>query len=69
MDLRKILPANPFFIPKERVEEILKATGLSVEELLIQLIPFAQTFARPPISNYKVGIYSFHLMSSQTQND
>jgi len=54
--LESMLPPNPFVIPAEQVEEILQASGLEVEELLVQLIPIAQSFARPPISNYKVGV-------------
>jgi cytidine deaminase len=55
IELKNILPMNPFFIPAEEVNEILQKTGLQVEELLIQLIPIAKSFARPPISHYQVG--------------
>lgn len=55
ISLEEIIPANPFVIPAEEVEEILQNTGLSLEELLVQLIPIAKTYARPPISGFRVG--------------
>lgn len=53
--LKEMLPRNPFMIPKEHVDVMLQTCSLTVEDLLIQLIPVAQSFARPPISNYHVG--------------
>lgn len=54
--LNQMLPANPFVIPADKVDEILQCTGLEVEELLQKLIPIAKSYARPPISEYKVGV-------------
>jgi cytidine deaminase len=54
--LWEIISPNPFVIPADKVKEITKCYGFKVEELLQMLIPIAQSYARPPISNYKVGI-------------
>lgn len=56
MTLNALLPSNPFVLSAEKVEELLDCCGLEVDELLQRLIPVAKTFARPPISEYKVGI-------------
>lgn len=53
--LRDIISPHPFVIPVDRVEEITKRYELKTEKLLQLLIPIAQSYARPPISNYKVG--------------
>lgn len=55
-NLRRILPSNPFFISADKVKEITKLLSIKVERLLQMLIPIAQSYARPSISNYKVGI-------------
>ncbi len=55
IELKKIVPSNPFVIPAEEVNRIMQVTGLEMEELLIELIPIAKSFARPPISDYQVG--------------
>lgn len=54
-DLRVLLPENPFFISREKVEEIKKILNISTEQLLRRLVPIAKELARPPISNYYVG--------------
>lgn len=51
-----IISPNPFFISADKVKKITKCYDLKVEELLRMLIPIARFYARPPISNYKVGI-------------
>lgn len=53
--LREIISPNPFMISAGQVEEISKRYELKIEELLQMLIPIAQSYARPPVSNYKVG--------------
>ena len=53
--LKELLPANPFVIRAEKVEEILRVSGMEMEELLSQLMPIARSFARTPISGYNVG--------------
>ncbi|HSW73430.1 MAG TPA: hypothetical protein VLG44_08515, partial [Chlamydiales bacterium] len=55
IELNNLLPSNPFVIPADEVKKILQITGLQIEELLVQLIPIAKSFARPPISNFQVG--------------
>lgn len=53
--LKEMLPSNPFFIPAERANKILAKSGLTMEELLLALIPIAKPFAVTPISGYHVG--------------
>lgn len=53
--IKEAMEANPFVIEAEKVKEILSQTGLMIDQLLDKLIPIAKTFARPPISNYRVG--------------
>lgn len=55
MELRETLPENPFVIQAEEVRQVMQTTGLSIEELLVQLMPIAKSFARTPISGYQVG--------------
>lgn len=55
IELKQIIPSNPFVIPAEEVNRIIQVTGLQIEELLVHLISIAKSFARPPISNYWVG--------------
>ncbi len=50
------LPSNPFFIEADQVLEITQKSGITVDELLQRLVPVAQQFARPSISNYYVGV-------------
>ena len=47
---------NPFVIEKETVDELTAKYGITVQQLLHELVPFAKRFARPPISRYHVGI-------------
>jgi cytidine deaminase len=42
------------YLPAEVVEQVV-AGGVSIEQLMLGLIPAAQTFAIPPISNFFVG--------------
>lgn len=51
----EMLPPNPFVIPAEQVNQLLRRQGIEIQQLLVQLIPIAQSFARPPVSEYKVG--------------
>jgi cytidine deaminase len=43
------------YIPASAVEGILRQTGMTIEQLLLALIPQAQKCALPPISNFFVG--------------
>lgn len=47
---------NPFVIEKKTVNELTAKYGITVQQLLHELVPFAKRFARPPISLYHVGI-------------
>jgi cytidine deaminase len=53
--IMEALGATPFVMDKEKVGMVLNQTGVSKQELLQELIPIAKQFARPPISDYKVG--------------
>lgn len=55
IDLSQMAIKNPFVIPAEKVQELIQQLNISVEELLQELVPIAQTYARPPISKYYVG--------------
>ncbi len=43
-------------LPAELVQQILASSGLTVEQLMLALIPLAKTYAIPPISNFFVGV-------------
>lgn len=43
------------YIPAGQVPGILASTGMTIEELLLALVPLAQKYALPPISNFFVG--------------
>jgi cytidine deaminase len=53
--LREVIPSNPFVITAKQVEEILRLTGLQMQELLVELLPIAKAFSRPMISGYQAG--------------
>jgi cytidine deaminase len=48
--------STPFVIPAETVNTLTEQISITREELLQQLVPFAQSLARPLISNYRVGV-------------
>ena len=53
---------NPFFISASQVQNILKQyPGLTIDKFLVNFVPIAQLFARPPISEYKVGVVGLGL--------
>lgn len=54
--IREVVGDTPFVINAAKVDRIKNLTGISNEELLKELIPFAKPFARPFISNYQVGV-------------
>ncbi len=47
---------SPFVIEKEHVAEMLAERGIEMPELLQELVLVAKEYARPPISEYYVGI-------------
>ncbi len=48
---------NPFYIPAEQVQSILAQNpDLTIDDLMVQLVSIAKMYARPPLSNYKVGV-------------
>lgn len=53
--IEALLPSNPFVISKSEAHQIQNALGLTADELLVELLPIAQKYARPPISKYYVG--------------
>src|ERR1051325_8292126 len=44
------------YLSADEVGRRLRQDGMTVEQLLLSLIPQAQTFAIPPISNFFVGV-------------
>src|SRR5262249_4116625 len=44
------------FMPAADVARMLRESGVAIEQLLLSLIPRAQKYAIPPISNYYVGV-------------
>jgi cytidine deaminase len=53
--LRQLLPERPFHIKAAEARRIAAELGISVEQMMIELIPIAKASARPPVSNYQVG--------------
>ena len=43
-------------IPASAVEDLAKSENSTVDELMMGLLPLAQTYARAPISNFLVGV-------------
>lgn len=48
-------PVTRGAVPAAVVAAFLASSGMTIEELMLALIPQATTFARPPISNFFVG--------------
>ncbi|HEY6292542.1 MAG TPA: cytidine deaminase [Terriglobia bacterium] len=42
-------------IPVAEIKRLMAAEGRKIEALMTDLLPLARTYARPPISNYRVG--------------
>jgi cytidine deaminase len=55
MSGQQLPPVTRGAISATVVAEFLASTGMTINELMLALIPQAQTFARPPISNFLVG--------------
>lgn len=53
--LQERLGERPFHISKETASAVADELGLSMDQLMVELIPVAKANARPPISNYLVG--------------
>jgi cytidine deaminase len=43
-------------ITAQQVNDLASTIGESVDDLLLQLVPFAQCYAIPPVSDYPVGV-------------
>lgn len=43
-------------ITTQQVNDLASTIGESVDDLLLQLVPFAQCYAIPPVSDYPVGV-------------
>lgn len=57
-DLTRTLQAKlgrTFHLPAEKARALAAELGISEEQLMVELIPVARAFARPPISGYSVG--------------
>jgi cytidine deaminase len=48
-------PVTGGAVPAAEVERFLSSSGMTIDELMLALIPEAQKFALPPISNFFVG--------------
>lgn len=53
--LKQLLPERPFHIKAADARRLAAELGLSVEQMMIELIPVAKASARPPVSHYQVG--------------
>ena len=54
--LQSLLPSTPFHISASQAEELARELGISVPQLMMELIPVARSYNEyTPISNYKVG--------------
>ncbi len=42
-------------LPAGAAQQIAAQEGRSIEQLMLDLLPLAQSFSRPPVSNYRVG--------------
>lgn len=48
-------PVHDGAIPAAEVAQFLRTSGMTMEQLMLALLPQAQAFAKPPISNFFVG--------------
>ncbi|MFP5236435.1 MAG: cytidine deaminase [Acidobacteriota bacterium] len=55
MSTPKLPPAPHGVISAAVVEQFLRSSGMTIEQFMLALIPEAQQYARPPISNFLVG--------------
>ncbi|HWT00819.1 MAG TPA: cytidine deaminase [Pyrinomonadaceae bacterium] len=55
MSKTKLPPVTGGAIPAAEVAQFLRSSGMTIDELMLALIPEAQKFALPPISNFFVG--------------
>jgi cytidine deaminase len=51
----KLPPVTGGVLPAAEVTQFLRSSGMTIDELMLALIPEAQKFAIPPISNFFVG--------------
>jgi cytidine deaminase len=55
MSKPELPPVTGGVIPAAEVTQFLRASGMTIDQLMLALIPEAQKFALPPISNFFVG--------------
>jgi cytidine deaminase len=48
-------PGFSGYIPRVEAKALCESEGKSIDALMIDLLPLARTYSRPPISNYYVG--------------
>jgi len=58
MSTPNLPPVTNGMVPATEVAEFLATSGITIEALMLALVPQAETFARPPISNFFVGAVS-----------
>jgi cytidine deaminase len=51
-------PITNGMVPAAVVNEFLASSGMTIDALMLALVPLAQTYARPPISDFYVGAVS-----------
>jgi len=51
-------PVTNGMVPASVVNEFLASSGMTIDALMLALVPLAETYARPPISNFYVGAVS-----------
>jgi cytidine deaminase len=54
-DAKRVADASGGYLPPAAVLELTTGSGLSLEQLMLELIGLAKTLARPSISNFPVG--------------
>lgn len=64
MSKGKLPPVTGGVLPAAEVEEFLRSSGMTIDELMLALIPEAQKFALPPISKFFVGAVGLGLSGS-----
>ena len=55
MSKTQLPPVTGGSVPAAEVTQFLRSSGMTIDELMLALIPEAQKFALPPISNFFVG--------------
>lgn len=63
------LTGFPTYIPARKAKEMADASGVSREEFLVGLLPFASTYSKPAISDFPVGAVAMGLPKADDFGD